>query len=180
MLRELVLYTEREAVMARLARDIGRGRDVLYHGSRRLPAVLRMGRLLPPVPDNAVFFSRSPEIAAYWALRMGEERDNFYGGVLVLDRDSLKQIYRIELTRYAEDWEDEREESIWCRPVNFRRHLLGIVSEEDVIRVVGPPTRRFYPNEYYCWPEEKQRVFLRDWASGERRLIKDQPWWWES
>src|SRR5262245_43461682 len=46
-LKERPLTLDREIIMARLARKIGRGRDAIYHGTRHLPAVLRMGKLLP-------------------------------------------------------------------------------------------------------------------------------------
>jgi hypothetical protein len=71
-LREPPLGTDREIVMARLARKIGRGHDAIYHGTRHLPLVLRIGKLLPSkIGDTAVFFTRSPEVAAYWAGMMG-------------------------------------------------------------------------------------------------------------
>jgi hypothetical protein len=90
-------------------RKIGRGHHLLYHGTRDLPAVLRMGKLLPsPIGDTAVFFSRSPEIAV--GLRQ------FSGGVLVLNRASIVQSYRLLPSRYTEDWHDEREESVWNAP----------------------------------------------------------------
>ena len=104
--------------MARLARTIGRGHDAIYHGTRHLPLVLRSGKLFPSgVGDPAVFFTRSPEVAAYWAGMMGREIDQFSGGILVLNRASLVQNYRLEPSRYAEDWKyDEREESVWAAP----------------------------------------------------------------
>ena len=45
--RELDELTDRERVMARLAKKIGRGRDVIYHGTRALPEVMRAGKLIP-------------------------------------------------------------------------------------------------------------------------------------
>jgi hypothetical protein len=126
--REAPPGTDREIVMARLARKNGRGHDAIYHGTRHLPLVLRTGKLLPPDwGHTAVFFTRSPEVAAYWASMMGGEIDQFCGGILVLNRTSLVQNYRLEPSRYAEDWADEREESIWDRSINIRRHLLGVV-----------------------------------------------------
>jgi hypothetical protein len=63
--RELDELTDRERVMARLAKSIGRGREVVYHGTRTLPEVMRAGKLIPPdLAECAVFFSRSPEVAA--------------------------------------------------------------------------------------------------------------------
>ena len=84
--------------MARLARKIGRGNDAIYHGSRHLPLVLRSGKLLPSgLGDAAVYFTRSPEVASYWANMLGREQDQFCGGILVLNRASLVQSYRLSL-----------------------------------------------------------------------------------
>jgi len=70
--------------------------------------------LLPE--KTAVFFTRSPEVAAYWANMMGRAIDQFCGGILILNRTSLVQNYRLEPSRYTEDWKyDEREEIIWGR-----------------------------------------------------------------
>ena len=146
-------FRDRETIMARLARKIGRGHDAIYHGTRHLPAVLRTGKLLPPRSgDVAVFFTRSPEVASYWANMVGEEIDQFCGGVLVLNRASLAQIYRLKCTRYAQDWVDEREESVWGRAINFHRHLLGVVSEADVNAIIGAPKYRFMPKD----PEQRK------------------------
>jgi hypothetical protein len=172
MLKETPISSDREVVMARLARKIGRGRDAIYHGTRQLPAVMRRGKLLPPNFDNAVFFSRSPEIAAYWASFMGNEADNFSGGVLVLDRNSLAQNYQLEPTRYAEDWSDEREESIWGRVVNFRRHLLGVVREADVDAILGPATHRFYPDGFFRWSERRKQIFYREVYTPSERFTR--------
>jgi hypothetical protein len=65
-LKEPPLWRDREIVMARLARTIGRGHDAIYHGTRHLPLVLRSGKLLPAnIEKTGVFFTRSPEVAAY-------------------------------------------------------------------------------------------------------------------
>jgi hypothetical protein len=87
--------------------------------------VLRIGKLLPSeIGDTAVFFTRSPEVAA-WAGMMGREIDQFCGGILILNRTSLVQNYRLEPSRYTEDWKyDEREESVWGRSMNIRRHIF--------------------------------------------------------
>jgi hypothetical protein len=98
---DLDALTDRERVMARLAKKLGRGRNVIYHGTRRLADVLRAGKLVPPLESEcAVFFSRSAEVAAYFASFLGDKEDLFSPGVLVLDRDSLARSYRIEPNRY--------------------------------------------------------------------------------
>jgi hypothetical protein len=162
-LRERPPETDWEVVMARLARRIGRGHNAIYHGTRHLPLVLRTGKLVwPDFLQTAVFFSRSPEVAAYWATMMGSEADQFSGGVLVLDRTSLAQNYRLKPSRYGEGWADEREESIWERAISFRRHLIGVVREADVDTVLGPAKHWFYPPEFYNWPERRKNRFYRE------------------
>ena len=161
-LKEPPLRRDREIVMARLARKIGRGHDAIYHGTRHLPLVLRSGKLLPAgVWDPAVFFTRSPEVAAYWANMMGREIDQFCGGILILNRTSLVRNYRLEPSRYAEDWKyDEREESVLDRSINIRRHLLGVVRQADVDAILGPPRHRFYPKA--AGRDRKKQLFWKD------------------
>ena len=48
LLHEIDRLTDRERVMASIARKIGRGSEATYHGTRRLPDVLRRGK--PSVP----------------------------------------------------------------------------------------------------------------------------------
>jgi hypothetical protein len=74
---------------------------------------------------------------------MANKVDNYSPALLVLSRRSLAQVYRLTPSRYLEDWDDEREEHVWDRTINIRRHLLGVVREADVARVLGPPTIRF-------------------------------------
>jgi hypothetical protein len=95
--------------------------DAIYHGTRHLALVLRSGKLLPAnIEKTGVFLTRSPEIAAYWANMMGREMDQFCGGILILNRASLVRNCRLEPSRYAEGWKyDERDESIWNRPMNI-------------------------------------------------------------
>jgi hypothetical protein len=171
-LKEKPLTTDREIIMARLARKIGRGRNAIYHGTRHLPAVLRMGKLLPSESgQKAVFFTRSPEIAAYWANMIGSEKDHYSGGILVLDRSTLTRTYRLEPSRYTKDWSDEREESIWGRPINFRRHLLGVVREADVDAILGPRKYRYLPN--FCSPQHEKDSFWREALAPSGRLTRD-------
>jgi hypothetical protein len=166
--KEPRLWTDREVVMARLARKIGRGRDAIYHGTRHLPLVLRSGKLLPAgTRDPAVFFTRSPEVAAYWANMLGTEKDQFCGGILILNRASLAQCYRLEPSSEAEIWDyDEREENVLGRSINIRRHLLGVVRQADVDAIIGPPRHQFFPNGYLGWSDRKRQAF---WKEEERR-----------
>ena len=62
-------YTTAERELALLARKLAMNRDVLYHGTRYRQSILKTETLFcPEVGVDAVFFTRSPEVAAYWAL----------------------------------------------------------------------------------------------------------------
>ncbi|UQR67628.1 hypothetical protein LRP30_21305 [Bradyrhizobium sp. C-145] len=175
MYRELDELTDRERVMARIAKSIGRGRDVVYHGTRALPEVMRAGKLVPPnLAEFAVFFTRSAELAAYFACLRGEKKERRSAGVLILDKSSLRQSYRLEPNRYDPlDGRNEREEAVWGRTISFRRHLLGVVSEANVSEVLGPPEWPYLPPGFVRWPEAKRRKFNeRQLASGREFVAK--------
>jgi hypothetical protein len=174
-LKEPPLRRDREIVMARLARTIGRGHDAIYHGTRHLTLVLRSGKLVAAgVWDPAIFFTRSPEVAAYWANMLGSEIDQFCGGVLILNRGSLVQNFRLEPSRYAEDWKyDEREENVLGRTINIRRHFLGVVRQADVDAILGPPRYRFYPNGYLGWSDRKQQAFWKEEARRAMEVVRE-------
>jgi hypothetical protein len=160
---DLDALTDRERVMARLAKKLGGGRNVIYHGTRRLADVLRDGKLVPPLTSEcAVFFSRSAEVAAYFASFLADKEEQPSPGVLVLDRDSLARSYRIEPNRYDEfSARNEREEAIWYRIVNFRRHLLGVVRETDVTAILGPPKQPYSPRNFIHWTQARRDAFYQ-------------------
>jgi hypothetical protein len=162
------MATDRIIVAARLARAIGRGRDAIYHGTRFPEKVLRGGKLMPH--GGGVSFSRSPEVAAYFAHLIGSEGDRYSPALLVLDRSSLRQVYRLEATRYDEEWDDESEEIVRDRTINFRRHLLGVVREADVSKVLGPPKHRFVPNGWSC---SKWRDYSNEQDRPAERLVRE-------
>jgi hypothetical protein len=166
--RESGTYSDREIIAARLARAIGRGRDAIYHGTRFPEKVLRSGKLMSPAGE--VSFSRSPEVAAYFAHLMATENNHYSPALLVLDRNSLRQVYRLEATRYHEEWGDEREEVVWGRTINFRRHLLGVVREADVSEVLGPPKFKFFP---LTWSISECQAFLGGSAKRGEKLIRE-------
>jgi hypothetical protein len=129
--------SDREHVFARLARDIGRGHDAIYHGTRAPVEVLRSGKLKPDTTGK-ISFSRSPEVAAHFATLIGDWSVRWVPALLVLNRSSLIQTYRLDPWRYNEDWVDEQEEVVWGRTINLRKHLLGVVREADVNKVFSP------------------------------------------
>src|SRR4051794_19959909 len=96
-MRELSLLTHRERLMARLARRLAWGKDAIFHGTHYANETLRSGKLIPPdFGCCAICLTRSPETAAYFALMIGKEVDRWSGAVLVLNRGSLCQRYRLE------------------------------------------------------------------------------------
>jgi hypothetical protein len=133
-------FTDREHTLAKLARGIGRGHGAIYHGTRHPKEVLRSGKLKPD-PTSKISLSRSPEVAAHFALLPDDGIVRWSPAVLVLNRSSLIQTYRLEPWRYDEDWDDEQEEVIWDRIVTFRRHLLGVVGEAEITKILGAPKR---------------------------------------
>ena len=167
--REVTLRTDREIVAAKLARSIGRGHDAIYHGTRAPEKVLRSGKLIPSF--NGVSFSRSPEEAAHFAYLIGGEVDQWSPALLVLDRSSLKQVYRLEPYRDDEEYDyDEREETVWGRTISFRRHLLGVVRETDVNNILGPRKLKFIsPPGIFL----KSRAFYQESRELGERFVRD-------
>ena len=104
---------------------------------------------------------------------LGTEIDQFCGGILILNRTSLVQNYRLEPSRYAEDWDDEREESIWGRSINIRRHLLGVVREADVNAILGPPRLRFLPDGFFGWSNRKIKAFWEEEAQLALEIVRE-------
>ena len=153
-------------MFAKLAREIGRGRDAIYHGTRHPQEVLRSGKLKPD-GSGKVSLSRSPEVAAYFALLLGDGIVPWSPAVLVLDRSSLTQSYQIDPWRYGEDWDDEQEEVVWGRTIGFRRHCLGVVTELDVNKILGPRKHTFYPKGYMNWSQAKRSAFFRSELDAE-------------
>jgi len=173
-LREIDSLTDRERVMAKLALKIGRGSDAIYHGTRRLSDVLRCGKLVPPsAGETGIFLSRSPEVAAYFASLLQTEADRYSPGVLVLNRRSLTQSYRLEPYRYNIGSErDERDEAIWNRVVNVRRHLLGVVRDADVSSILGPPKYRYLPPTFISWSLARRSAFSRKAVEAGTKLVR--------
>jgi hypothetical protein len=174
LLRELDKLTDRERVLAQLARQQAKGADVLFHGTRHMSAVLRSGKLIPPkIGEQAIFFTRSAETAAYWALLVGFDWEKRSAGILVLDRRTLSHNYRIRPSRYDLTSErDEREESLWGRIIDFRKHLLGVVSEADVARVLGPPRVRYLPASFESWSTKKRTAFFKPSYDAGDELVR--------
>ena len=83
--------------------------------------------------DLGVFFTRSPETAAYFAL-LERDDDEGRGAILILDRQSLRCKYRVE-PWHDDFWDDETgrrdemEERVWGSVTDVGRHLIGYVTE---------------------------------------------------
>src|SRR5262245_41266266 len=89
MLRHLK-YTKAVRQLAEMARQKAMDRDALYHGTRFAELILKTGVLFYSDPgDPKVSFTRSPEVAAYWAL-LERDYDEGCGSVFIFDRQSLE------------------------------------------------------------------------------------------
>ena len=112
-------------LLSKKAREIARGQDVLYHGTRYRESILKSGFLKA---FQAVSFTRSPEVAAYWAASVPRDDDEGAGAILVFDRASLRTRYRLEC--HADGWAriDEFEERVRARNVEIAPHLIGLVT----------------------------------------------------
>lgn len=129
----------RHRSLAKDARALTRGRDVLFHGTRYRESVLASGILKFSSGVQTVSFTRSPDVAAYWAT-LPRDDDEGAGAVLVFDRASLKARYKLECvddswkadpSNFSEFWRadhDEFEEQVWGRNVETAPHLIGLIA----------------------------------------------------
>lgn len=116
--------TASEVTLGRRIRQLTRGRDLIFHGTRFGQAILKENRFRKaPCGDIVVSFARSPEMAAYWALlpriEAGAEPQ---GTVFVIDRIALKSRYRV-VPFHDPIWDtstsrnDETEDRVWYRDI---------------------------------------------------------------
>jgi len=121
-------FTNEEQNLADIARKAAMNRNVLYHGTRYGRSILRAGVLFTPFPgEPKISFTRSPEIAAYFAL-LERFNDEGCGTILVFDRDSLHSRHKIKLVRCDTGWGHEAEEEIWDEIPDVAKHLVGFIS----------------------------------------------------
>ena len=132
-----IKYTTAERELALLARKLATNRDVLYHGTRYCQSILKTKVLIrPKIGVPAVFLTRSPEVAAYWAL-LKRDDDEGRGSIFVFDRQSLASRYKIQFNPkvyWLSDttFHDEAEEQIFDEVTKIGDHLIGIVSGPTV------------------------------------------------
>jgi hypothetical protein len=129
----------REKLMAELAKNYAASRRAIFHGTRHVEDVLDDGILYPPLHcDPAISFTRSAEIAAYFALLPGRVIDLYSGGVLVLDRRRLARDHRLERFTYEDDVDKylhEQEKRVWDERVVLKHLLIGTVTEANLDKV---------------------------------------------
>jgi hypothetical protein len=114
--------------LVKMARQIARGRDVLFHGTRYRHSILARGILkFSEFGSFGVSFSRSPEAAAYWA-SMPRDDDEGNGAIFIFDRRSLQSRYKLEC--HADSWAlvNEFEERVVARNVEIGPHMIGLVA----------------------------------------------------
>jgi hypothetical protein len=132
---EAARFADMQALSAK-AREIARGCDVLFHGTRYCGLILASAFLkAAEVGPNCVCFSRSPEVAAFSAT-LPREDDEGSGATMVFDRASLKTRYKLEC--YSDRWlrdghmVNEVEERVYVRDVEIGSHLIGMVTAPKV------------------------------------------------
>ena len=133
-----IKYSDTERWLAAQAREVAKNRDVLYHGTRCVDSILKMGVLFPSEGAEKVCLTRSAEVAAYWAL-IERDYDEGCGPILILDRQSLQRRYKIEANpevywHTKTIFHDEAEEEIWDTVVDVDKHLIGYVSGPTIPR----------------------------------------------
>jgi hypothetical protein len=122
---------EREArSLAAQTRKLSKGRDALFHGTRYRAHILANGFLrFSRIGSNSVSFTRSPDVAAYWAAMLRED-DEGVGAILIFDRPSLRAKYALEPLYDDLARRDEFEEVVFGRDVEIAPHLIGLVTLE--------------------------------------------------
>ena len=127
-----IKYTNAQRQLASAARATAMDRDVLYHGTRYPQLILTTGVLLrAAIGQEKVCLTRSPEVAAYWAL-IDRDTDEGRGGIFVLNRETLELAYKLRAVPEpfwnGDDlFHDEAEEEIWDDVLDLAKHLIGVV-----------------------------------------------------
>jgi hypothetical protein len=126
-------YTDAQRALATRARSKAGKRDVLYHGTRYPRSILESGILLRATsPSCQVCLTRSPEVAAYWAM-MDRRDDEGRPTIFILDRASLASKYTLSPNPEpywlsSTLFHDEAEEAIFANVIGIGDHLVGMVS----------------------------------------------------
>ena len=125
-------YSQAERKLAAIAYHKSGQRDVLYHGTRYAQSILDTDVLFCSDIVGQVCLTRSPEVAAYWAM-LDRDDDEGCASILVLDRQSLEKVYELKpITEVF--WQnptlfhDEAEEEIWDNVIGIRQHLVAVVA----------------------------------------------------
>jgi hypothetical protein len=84
-------YTPQKGFLREKTRALGRGRDVLFHGTRYRESILASGILRFTPGVQTLSFTRSPDVAAHWAALPRDDEEQA-GAVLVFDRTGLLPI----------------------------------------------------------------------------------------
>ncbi len=119
--------------LAGCARDLAKGTDALFHGTRHLEAILGNGVLACSIYIPKVAFTRSPEEAAFWAT-LERDDDEGRGAILIFDRHRLSARYRLECWVGEGATLDEQEERVWGRHILLPAGLMGVVGEPYATR----------------------------------------------
>src|SRR5690348_4967141 len=72
------------------------GRDVLFHGTRYPQRIIAEDRLKRSPFCKFISFTRSPDVAAHFALLRPRDNEEERGAVLIFDRMAIKSRVRLE------------------------------------------------------------------------------------
>ena len=125
-------YSQAERKLAAIAHHKSDHRDVLYHGTRYAQSILDTDVLFCSEIVGQVCLTRSPEVAAYWAM-MDRDDDEGCASIFVLNRQSLEKVYELKpktevFWHSATLFHDEAEEEIWDNVIGIRQHLVAVVA----------------------------------------------------
>ena len=79
---------------------------------------------VPRSGERTVYLTRCPEVAAHWAQLGPGERDEGRGGIIVLDRRKLAELYGPQLSEGLAGF-GEHEERIVAPVTNLSTFLVG-------------------------------------------------------
>jgi hypothetical protein len=132
-----VAPAEEARALALKAREIAKGREALFHGTRYRERILASGFLKQEC--GAVSLTRSAKVAAYFAT-LPRDNDEGSGAILVFDRALLSARYRLDCVdnswqvdplKFNEFWRaeaNEFEECVYERNIEIAPYLIGLVT----------------------------------------------------
>lgn len=111
----------------------------MFHGTRFARHILRDNELAATTNDDAVYFTRRPDLAYRHALLPKYDFDEGRGAVFVLDRDRLAKDYRLEKSanKRRRRRSEGADETILGPVTDLSIYVVGVFRLEDVAPGLG-------------------------------------------